>query len=295
MAEQAAALQSQANDLAASVVGALDAGDLDPNELDAINARLDLLDRLKRKYGGSIEEMLAHADTARAAVDEYEGRDRQLSDLAGQVGVVERELRTAAGVLTALRKRSASALAKRVIAEFADLALGSGRFEVAFETLDRILPDGAERVEFLFAANAGEALRPLVRIASGGELSRMLLALVVALSEARDAATALVFDEIDTGIGGSTGTAVGTRIGRLARDGQVVCVTHLAQLASWADRHYLLEKTERRNATTIAVREISGDDAREGELARMLSGETHDVALKHARSLLKRTKAVSRS
>ena len=291
MAEQAVALQSQANDLAASVGGELDSGDLDPGELDAINARLELLDRLKRKYGGSIESVLAHAETAREAVDDYESRDRATSDLSANVAGAERDLQAAAQTLTALRKRSASALVKRIRSEFADLALGSARFDVALEPLERIGPDGAERIEFLFAANAGESLRPLARIASGGELSRMLLALIVTLSEARDADAALVFDEIDTGIGGTTGTAVGARIGRLARAGQVVCVTHLAQLATWADRHYLLEKSERAKVTTIAVREIAGAGAREAELARMLSGETHDVAIKHARELLRKAKS----
>ena len=290
MADQAAALQSQANDLASGVVGALESGELDPGELDAINARLELLDRLKRKYGGTIDGVLAHFGSARAIVEDYEGRGRKTSDLAAQIAGAESELRTAARALTAMRKRSATALVKRTNAEFTDLALGSARFEVAFEALDPIGAEGAEHVEFLFAANAGEPLRPLARIASGGELSRMLLASIVALSEARDSATALVFDEIDTGIGGTTGAAVGARIGRLARAGQVVCVTHLAQLATWADRHYLLGKSERRGATTIGVREISGADAREAELARMLSGETHDVALKHARALLAKVK-----
>ncbi|MGA8535290.1 MAG: DNA repair protein RecN [Candidatus Tumulicola sp.] len=291
IADQAAALQSQANDLAAEVVGVLDAAELGSQELDAINARLDLLGRLKRKYGSTLENLLAYAVEARANVAAYEGRDRQASELAAGVADSERELHTSAKALTALRKRSASLLTERVSAELADLALGSGRFEVAFEKLDRVGARGAERTEFQFAANAGEPMRPLMRVASGGELSRLLLALVVALSGARDSETALVFDEIDTGIGGATGTAVGVRIGRLARDGQVVCVTHLAQLATWANRHYLLEKDERRNATTISVREISGDAARAGELARMLSGETHDVALKHARSLLKKSQA----
>ena len=116
---------------------------------------------------------------------------------------------------------------------------------MAFEPLERIGARGAERVEFLFAANAGEPARPLARVASGGELSRVLLALVVVLAGAREAQGALVFDEIDAGIGGATATAVGARIGELARREQVVCVTHLAQLATWADRHYVLDKIER--------------------------------------------------
>ena len=292
MSEHAAALQSEAGELAASVAAAAES-DLDPAELDAINARLELIDALKRKYGGSAEAALAHAETARAAAAEYEGRDRRIADMLARTNEARRELEAAAAKLTAARKRAASALGKRVAAELGDLALGSGRFDVTIEPLERIGSDGAERVEFQFSANAGEPLRPLARIASGGELSRMLLALIVALSKARDASTALVFDEIDAGVGGTTGTAVGARLGRLARDGQIICVTHLAQLATWADRHYVLEKHERAGVTTIAVREITGAAARENELARMLSGETHDAALKHARELLARKGAKS--
>jgi DNA repair protein RecN (Recombination protein N) len=159
---------------------------------------------------------------------------------------------------------------------------------VSLQPLDRIGPSGAERIEFLFAANAGEPARPLSRVVSGGELSRVLLAIVVVLAGARDSASALVFDEIDAGIGGATATAVGARIGDLSRRGQVVCVTHLAQLATWADRHYVLEKIERKRETTIVVRSIAGKKERETEIARMLSGESHDAALRHARALLAR-------
>ena len=120
----------------------------------------------------------------------------------------------------------------------------------------------------------------------------MLLALVVVLAGVRDARTALVFDEIDAGIGGATATAVGARIGELARRGQVVCVTHLAQLATWADRHYVLDKIERKRETTIVVREIGGPKEREAEIARMLSGESHDAAVRHARALLARAEEI---
>jgi len=175
-----------------------------------------------------------------------------------------------------------------VVAEFGEIALGSGRFDVDLQRLERPGPLGADRVEFLFAANAGETARPIARVASGGELSRVLLALVVALARSRNSFEALIFDEIDAGIGGATATAVGARLGELARQGQVVCVTHLAQIATWAERHYVLDKLERGGDTTIAVRELDGRKEREAEIARMLSGETHDVALRHARALLKK-------
>jgi DNA repair protein RecN (Recombination protein N) len=286
LADRSAALQSEAGELAADVARAHEEAEYDPTELDAINARLDLIERLQRKYGGSIDAIVATAGAARATVDEYEGRDRRVAELEERVAAAHRELREAATALTAERKRASTALRKRIVGEFAEIALGSGNFEVAIEPLERVGAQGAERVEFLFAANAGEPARPLVRVASGGELSRVLLALVVVLAGALDAPGALVFDEIDAGIGGATATAVGARIGELARRGQVLCVTHLAQLATWADRHYVLDKIEAKGGTTIVVRSVDARKEREAEIARMLSGESHDAALRHARALL---------
>jgi DNA repair protein RecN (Recombination protein N) len=288
-AQRAAALQAEAIDLATELARARDAAEYDPAELEAINARLGLIERLRRKYGASIEDIVAAAERARIVVDEYENRDRRVAKLEAANAAAERELRDAARALSALRSRAATALRKRVLAEFGEVALASGRFEVAIEPLEQIAAYGAERVEFLFAANAGEPPRPLARVASGGELSRVLLALVVALAGARDSRSALVFDEIDAGVGGATATAVGARIGELARRGQVICVTHLAQLATWADRHYVLDKVEKKGETTIAVRAIAGAKEREAEVARMLSGESHDAALRHARTLLAKT------
>jgi len=219
-------------------------------------------------------------------IDEYENRDRRLAELSAAAGAAAEELRAAAASLTARREKAASALCKRVVGEFSEIALASGRFEIVFDPLAPIGPRGAERVEFLFAANAGETARPLARVASGGELSRVLLALVVALAGARGSQAALVFDEIDAGIGGATATAVGARIGELARGEQVVCVTHLAQLATWADRHYVLDKVERKKETAIVVRSVDGASRREAEIARMLSGESHEIAMRHARAML---------
>jgi DNA repair protein RecN (Recombination protein N) len=286
MSEQASALQSEVSDLATQLSRELDATEFDPAELETINARLDALDRLKRKYGSTLERVLMYAEEARSIVRDFESRDERTAELTAEVAAAQRELVAAAETLTKLRAQAAKKLAKLVGDELKDLAFVSARFDVAFTTLPAIGADGAESAEFAFAANAGESLRPLARVASGGELSRVLLALVVALAGMRER-SALIFDEIDTGIGGATATAVGARLGRLAAEGQVLCVTHLAQLATWADRHYVLDKSESRNATTISVREISGDDARAGELARMLSGEPHDTALAHARSLLR--------
>lgn len=297
-AERASTLQTEAVELAADVARELDAAEYDPAELDAINSRLDRIDRLTRKYGNTIDDVMSAARRARDIVDEYEGREGRTAQLQADADAAMRELRDAASSLRALRERGADALRKRVVAQFAEIALASGRFEVALEPLEHIGARGSERAEFHFAANAGEPARPLARVASGGELSRVLLALVVVLAGARDTHSALVFDEIDAGIGGATAAAVGASIGELARRGQIVCVTHLAQLATWADRHYVLDKVERKRpstslrtgSTTIVVRPIAGAEEREAEIARMLSGESHDVALQHARALLQTTK-----
>lgn len=288
MAQSAGALQSEVSELAVRIARELDATEFEPAELETINARLDALDTLKRKYGGSIEAVLKAADEFRKDVDLFGNAGERKVQLERDLEVAGKELRTAATELSKLRRAAAEHLRKAVEKELQDLALPSGRFGVQFETLGEIAATGAEHAEFLFAANKGEEERPLARVASGGELSRVLLALIVVLAGKRGK-TALVFDEIDLGIGGATATAVGVRLGRLARDTQVMCVTHLAQIAAWADEHYVLEKTETRAATTISVRRIDKDAERAGELARMLSGETHDAALKHARTLLRQT------
>jgi len=288
MAQSAGALQSEVGDLAVRIVRQLDATEFEPAELETINARLDALDTLKRKYGGSIDAVLTAAEEFRKDVDLFGNAGERKMQLERDLESARAELRSTAAELSKLRHAAAERLRKAVEKELQDLALPSGRFGVQFDTLTEIAATGAERAEFLFAANKGEEERPLARVASGGELSRVLLALIVVLAGKRGK-TALVFDEIDLGIGGATATAVGVRLGRLARDTQVMCVTHLAQIAAWADEHYVLEKTETRAATTISVRRIDSDAGRAGELARMLSGETHDAALKHARTLLRQT------
>lgn len=288
LASGIAALQSEASDLATSVSRALDETEYDPAELESINGRLDALDRLKRKYGGSIEAALAYAERAERLVGDFERRDEIGAHLRDERDAAESMLREQAERLGNLRRAAAKKLEQRVVREFSDLALGSGSFRVSLEPLAETGRSGAERVEFLFSANAGEAPRPLARIVSGGELSRVLLALVVSLAQARER-TALVFDEIDAGIGGATALAVGARIGRLAKSGQVVCITHLAQLATYGQRHYVLEKHERLGTTTIGVREIETKGERTQEIARMLSGETKGAALKHAQEMLSQT------
>ena len=288
LAAAAAALQSDANELAARLARERDAVDLDPAELDAVGERLDALVALKRKYGGSLAAVRAQRDAFAAEIADVEERDERLAAAEREVRSVEAALSDRAAALGARRRRAADAIAVAAGEELAALAMPAGRLRIALEPLEAIGPHGAERAELRFAANRGEPERPLARVASGGELSRVLLALVVVLADRREG-TALVFDEIDAGIGGATASAVGSRLARLAATAQVVCVTHLAQIASYGDVHVALRKDERRGATTIAAFALDGD-ARRAEIARMLSGEEQGVALEHAAELLARSR-----
>lgn len=290
MVDAVSALQSEAGEIAARIARELEETEFDPGELEAINARLEILDTLKRKYGGTLAAVETSAEEFRKTVDLFGNKDERKAELERDLEAATTQLEEAAERLTTLRRTGAQRLSKAAETELKDLALPSARLDVHFERLKEIAPNGGEHVEFLFAANKGESPRPLGKVASGGELSRVLLAIVVVLAGSRGR-TALVFDEIDSGIGGATATAVGARLGRLASGAQVVCVTHLAQIASWADAHYVLQKTESRNATTIEITPVAGDEERTAELARMLSGEAHDAALQHARTLLQQTDA----
>jgi DNA repair protein RecN (Recombination protein N) len=284
LAGAAAALQSDANELAARIARERDAIELDPAELDALGARLDALDTLKKKYGGSLAAVRAQRDAFASEIADVDDRDARVAAAQREADALDRALRERAAALSARREQAGAAIEAAVGTELRALAMPAARLRIALEALDAIGPHGAERAELRFTANPGEPERALARVASGGELSRVLLALVVVLADRRER-TALVFDEIDAGIGGATASAVGTRLARLARAAQVVCVTHLAQIASYGDAHVALRKRARGDETTIAAVVLDGD-ARRGEIARMLSGDERGVALEHAAELI---------
>ena len=289
LAGAAAALQSDANELAARIARERDSVELDPAELDTVGARLDALDSLKKKYGGSLSAMRAQREAFANEIADVDDRDARVAAAQGEADALERALRERAATLSARRAQAAATLEQDVRAELRALAMPAARLRIALEPLDNIGPHGAERAELRFTANPGEPERALSRVASGGELSRLLLALVVVLADRRDR-TALVFDEVDAGIGGATASAVGVRLAQLARSAQVVCVTHLAQIASHGDAHVALRKRARGDETTIAAVALDGD-ARRAEIARMLSGGERGVALEHAAELMTRAHA----
>ena len=291
LAAETGALQSEINELSARVARRLEAIDVDPRELDIVTARLELLDRLKKKYGGTLESVLEAKRTFDATLQSAENTDERRTRLMRARDEAAIELKSAATALTEARRRAARACEKKVAAELAALAMPAARFEIAFELLSEIGPRGVERCEFRLAPNPGEPPRSLARSASGGELSRVMLALTVVLAD-RSARTTLIFDEIDAGVGGATANAVGARLADLAVDLQVICVTHLAQIAAFADDQVALRKRETKDATLIELTSLDRDE-RLAELARMLSGATTGVSLQHARTLLRERHAAA--
>jgi DNA repair protein RecN (Recombination protein N) len=284
------ALQSDAGEAAAALARELENTELDAAELDAASARLDAIERLKKKYGATLEAIAAARAEFGASVERVETREERSRAIDAQLAASRERLAAAGETLRRLRVKAARDLERRVAAELAGLAMPAARFAALVEPLPAIGPAGGDRVEFALSPNAGEPLRPLAKAASGGELSRVLLALAVVLAGRRER-TALIFDEIDAGIGGAAAGAVGVRLGALARTAQIVCVTHLAQIAAWADVHYALRKRSRKGATLIDIVQLEEPRAVREEIARMLSGSAAGVALEHAATLLREAQA----
>ncbi len=260
----------------------------DPERLAWLDERLELCRRLARKHATTPAELPARAAALRAELDGLDHRDARLAELSAVRTAARTHAEHAAAALTRSRQRAGARLIHDAARALADLGLGAARLEVALapRALGR---HGADDVEVLLAANKGEELRPLARVASGGELSRIMLALKLALRQADEVAT-YVFDEVDAGIGGATAGAVGALIREVAGQRQVLCVTHLPQIAAQADTHFHVEKVEVDGRTETIVRRL-GASARKDELARMLGGDATTRARAHAAELLGRVAA----
>ncbi|MCG8425105.1 MAG: DNA repair protein RecN [Proteobacteria bacterium] len=259
--------------------------DSEPARLAEVEDRLALLHRLQRKHGGDVAAVLDRAGQLRAELERLEHRDERLAELERARATAENAARSAAAVLTESRRRAADQLSDRVGAALAELGMVGAMLSVALEPRP-LGPDGADRVEFLLASNKGEDAKALARIASGGELSRIMLALKLCLRRADEVAT-YVFDEVDTGIGGATAEVVGHQIRALGDQRQVLCVTHLPQIVAFADQHFHVSKYEVDGRTETAVRTLTGKERRD-EMARMLGGvEITASARAHAAAMLK--------
>ena len=267
----------------------LDRLEADPDRLEQVESRIDLIHRLKRKYGSSLEEVLAFLENVRAQIAAVETAGERKTKLESELARSSEAYRQAAASLTKLRAAAAGKLTRKVESELGSLALENAVFQIAVQAANWS-EQGADRVEFLISANIGEEPRPLDKVASGGELSRIALALKTSAGRsARSNAVqrTLVFDEIDTGIGGGVAEAVGRRLKKLSASNQVLCVTHLAQVAGFADHHYFVEKREVKGRTVAEIEELTGQ-ARTREIGRMLSGQRVTAeALKQAEQLIR--------
>ncbi len=261
-----------------------DAIEFNPERLEQIEERLELIRTLKRKYGDSIEEILAYAETTTAKLDSLSNSEERGAKLAGEIAAAETRLRDLCAKLSQLRRKAAAEFQKITLAELRDLAMDKARFEVHSEPGEPTAK-GSDRVEFLIATNPGEPLRPLAKVASGGEISRVMLAIKSAMARQEPLPT-MVFDEIDVGVGGRTASIIADKLAALARAAQVLCITHLAQIASRGERHFYIEKCVKGDRTTVVVTPLDPDQ-RIAEVARMIGGtEVTETVLQHAREML---------
>ena len=269
-------LRCEVYDLAETIRDKRAEFDFSPAELDAVESRSDLLYRLKKKYGATVEDMLDYLEKCRAELDAIETADDTLVRLEQQLRAAEKNVRTAGAELTKVRRAAAAVLEQRIQQELRDLDMNRVRFAIEFGEKEPA-PDGCDTIRFLMSANVGEDLRPIARIASGGELARIMLALKNVLAE-QEAVGTLVFDEVDTGVSGRAAQKVAEKLAQVSRCKQVLCVTHLPQLAAMADTHFSVEKGESKGRTFTHVI-LLDREARKAELARLTGGTKVTPAL----------------
>ena len=289
-ADQLQSALLELEDVAQSARDYADSLDADPHRLEEIEARLYRLGRLKRKYGASVDEILAHRATIEIEINDLTLSDEQLAALREEAAKRRAEFFAVAEKLSTARQKLAKGFTSSVIAELGGLAMDKARLDIGFGRAENGSNEGVDKIEFLFSANPGQELRPLAKIASGGEISRVMLALRSVLREKRGTdddeagVPIVVFDEVDTGIGGLTAEKVGEKMQEIARGHQVFCITHLPQIAKRADHHFRVEKQSGRDFTSVSVVALEGEE-RVVELARMMGSESK-ANLQHARELL---------
>jgi DNA repair protein RecN (Recombination protein N) len=262
--------------------------DANPQRLLSLDDRLDLIHRMKKKYGATIEEVLAYKEEIDRELESLRNREETRSGLESELKELEGEIAVLGKELSAKREKGAKALKSAMEKELHELAMRHAHFDVVLERLNEPREYGLERAEFLFSPNPGESPKPLARIASGGELSRLMLALKQVHPES-DVPT-LVFDEVDSGIGGATSSLVGEKLKRVAAGQQVLCITHLPQMAAFADHHQKVEKLVEAGRTRTVVTPLTGEE-RVREMARMLGGvKITDKTMDHAREMIEQAR-----
>ena len=292
--DSVAGARASIDDVAFELQQYLDGLEADPRRLEEVEDRLALLERLKRKYGKTLQEVISYGEEVASKVEQFESSEESATALEAEIAKIRARYLEAADALSAKRLKASRRLSKLVQAELGAVALEKARFQVELEAGEPS-SGGTDRIRFEFSANPGQPLKSLAEVASGGELSRLTLALKTCLTpkgkKTQVAGRTLVFDEIDTGVGGRVAEAIGRRLKGLAGVNQVLCVTHLPQVAGFADAHYVVDKAEAKGQTFATIEELSASD-RVTELARMLSGEeVTKAAEQNARQILKRGKS----
>ena len=280
LARQVSELRSAADDAADTLRDLTREMEFSPGELDEVESRLDVLYRLKKKYGATVEEMLQYLDRCRRELDEIQYADDTIARLTKELDKARKEADRAAQALSQQRRKAAEKLEKRVQEELRQLDMPKVRFQVEFAPIDNqwgLDETGMDQVQFLMSANVGEALKPIQKVASGGELARIMLALKNVLAQDDEIGT-LVFDEVDTGVSGRAAQKVAEKMAQVARHKQVLCVTHLPQLAAMADTHFSVSKGEREGRTYTNLERLDRKQRRE-ELARLIGGAAVTPAL----------------
>ncbi len=264
-------LSSMAQEVCEELIDLKDAAAFSPEELDELEGRLDIIHRLKRKYGSGCDEILAYLENAKKELDEIEFSDERLHKLENQLKTLEKQAMQNAALLHESREQAAKFLETRIREELSQLDMPRVQFQCAFTEIP-LSPTGTDQAAFLMSANAGEALKPMNKVASGGELARIMLAMKNVLAE-QDAVPTLIFDEVDAGVSGRAAQKVAVKLKSVAEKKQVLCVTHLPQIAAQADLHLLIAKSERdgRTFTTVTPLDRAG---RIDELSRIIGGET---------------------
>jgi DNA repair protein RecN (Recombination protein N) len=288
--EQVQTAYYQIEDAAFQLRAYRDTLEFEPERLNQIEERLALIASLRRKYGSTIADILAHYEHISIELERLAHKDERLEELAKKLSVVQKQLTEEAIVLSSSRQETSVKLCKELERQLQDLNMERTRFAVSFAPIDEQAPyvftkSGIDHVEFQLSANPGEPLKSISKIASGGELSRIMLALKTIFAGI-DQIPVLIFDEVDTGVSGRAAQAIAEKLANLSRNRQVFCVTHLPQVASMADAHYLIFKEVEANRTFTRIRHLDGDD-RVTELARMLGGaQVTETTLNHAREMI---------
>lgn len=279
-------IEALMNDLTREISGYMADISFDEERFEYVENRLNLINKLKLKYGKSISEILVHKEAAEKKLDFYHNFEQEKIEIERLLSLSEKELTKLCDELTNIRKEASISLKKKIVKTLNNLNFLEVRFEVEFQKNNGFSPNGNDAVQFLISTNPGEGLQPLSKVASGGELSRIMLGFKTILA-GKDNIETLIFDEIDTGISGRTAQLVSERLKEISRSHQVICITHLPQIASMADNHYLIEKTVKNSKTITNIKKLSDEKSVE-ELARMLGGvEITDTVMESAREMKK--------